>query len=80
MNATSTMLATARLGRSLSDQLTITDEDGDQHRCTLGAFVAANFECVDLVAEVLALEPGQSTWGGGGAAPWFGIRRDPRNP
>jgi hypothetical protein len=80
MNATSTMLATARLGRQLADTLTITDSDGDLHRCTLGDFLAANFECSDLVAEVLALEPGQSTWGGGGASPWFSIQRDPRNP
>jgi uncharacterized membrane protein len=65
----------AAIGRQLADQLTITDEDGDQHRCTIAAFVAANVESTEIVLEVLALAPGQSTWGGGGAAPWFGIER-----
>lgn len=75
MTAIEIALQAAAIGRRLHEQLVITDEDGDMHRCTLAEFIVANRESVGLVAEVLALEPGGSMWDGGGAAPWFSVQR-----
>lgn len=60
----------------LADVLTITDEDGDSHRCTLGDFIEANLEDDQLIADVLTLEPGAELVAGGGAAPEVTIRRE----
>lgn len=75
VSAASIVASAAAIGRRLHEPLVITDEDGDLHTCTLGAFIVDNREAVDLVAEVVALAPGASTWGGGGAASWFSIER-----
>ena len=76
MNIHDTITGAVAIGRRLHETLVITDEDGDLHRCTLAYFVTANHESIEIVAEVLALEPGASMWGGGGAAPWFSVKRE----
>jgi hypothetical protein len=72
-----TITRTAAIGRSLADRLTVTNEDGTVDRCTVAEFLAANHEA-DVLADVLALAPGESATLGGGAGPLLYVRREGR--
>ena len=56
----------ASIGRRLADRLTVTDEHGAvEYTCTVGEMLADNMHDDATVADVLALEPGQSVLGNG---------------
>lgn len=58
-------LRAARIGRTLADRLTVTDEHGEiEHVCTIGEMLRDNMHDSAVVLDVLNLAPGRSTLAG----------------